>query len=126
MRRGEDKSVFDKMTTRSAIVIGLCSLPLYSLVEWFWGPAKGRQAAIFAAVIMVAAWLSWDLRKKIWFWIAILILILMHIPLVLLVPWTNNDYPGVVLMPVALLDFAFVLAVITLLRKAFGAEFRQN
>ena len=52
-----------------------------------------------------------------WFWATISILVLLHVPLVLLVPWSNKNYPGVVLLPLALLDLAVVYSSIKLAEK---------
>jgi hypothetical protein len=58
--------------------------------------------------------MRWDLRKRVWFWVTIVIMVLLHLPLVMLLPWTNNSYPGIVLLPGALLDLAIVYGSIKL------------
>lgn len=40
-----------------------------------------------------------------------------QIPLALLNPWGNRDYPGVVLLPLALVDFAVVCGILKLVEK---------
>ena len=64
--------------------------------------------------------MRWDLRKRVWFWVTLTVLALLHVPLILLVPWSNTNYPGVVLLPQALLDLAIVYGCIKLIEKAMN------
>jgi hypothetical protein len=68
-------------------------------------------------MIMTSIWMRWDLRKHVWFWVTTLMLVLLHIPLVTLLPWPNNNYPGVVLLPGGLLDLAIVYGTIKIIEK---------
>jgi|ERR1700677_3491990 hypothetical protein len=108
MTENGDKSPFDKLSRKSAIVLALFSSPFFFLFLYLGDPAKGRAASICVFVIISVAWLSSELRKRVWYWVTITVLVVLHIPLILLVPWTNKDYPGVVLLPFALLDFVLV------------------
>jgi len=117
MTENDDKSPFDKLTKKAALVLVLCTLPFSFLFDYLVGPAKGRAAWGCVGMIATAAWLCWDSRKRVWFWVTIMILVLLHIPLVLFVPWSNTNYPGVVLLPVGLLDFAIVYGCIKLVEK---------
>jgi hypothetical protein len=108
MTESDDKQFFDTLTRTSAIVIALCASPLYFLYAYFGDPGRGRTAAICAFVIISIARGFWNSRNRIWFWITLTIVVLLHVPLILLVSWSNTNYPGVVLLPLGLLDFAFV------------------
>lgn len=113
----DHSSPFDRLTKRAALVVTLFAVLLYFVFEYVGGSAAGRIASICTAMIMTAVWMRWDLRKRVWFWVTIAILVFLHLPLVMLVPWTNKNYPGIVLLPVALLDLAIVYGSIKLAEK---------
>jgi hypothetical protein len=112
------KQMFDKLTKKSAILIALCASSLFFVFDYLGDPERGRSAAVVAFVILTCTWMFWNLRGRALFWIAITIVVLCHVPLILLVPWTNKDYPGVVLLPFALPDFAIVFGIFKLVEKA--------
>jgi len=117
VEQSDGKSPFDRLTRKSALIVLLCALPFFFLFAALGDPAKGRAAATCAGMIATAALIGWDLRKRAWFWVTIAILALLHIPVVLLIPWTNKNYPGIVLLPGALLDLAVVYGCIKLAEK---------
>jgi hypothetical protein len=59
----------------------------------------------------------WSLRRHVLFWFALIVAITCQSPLVLRNPWTNRDYPGVVILPLALVDFALVCGIFKLVEK---------
>jgi hypothetical protein len=122
MTKGERTYFFDTLTRMSVIVIALCASPLYILYAYFGFPGTGRVAAICAFVIMTVAREFWDLRKCSWFWLTLSIVVLLHVPLILLVPWNTKNYPGVALPPFGLLDFALVHTCFIPARRAMKAN----
>jgi len=95
----------------------LCVSPLYFLFLYLGSPGRGRTAAICAYAVLTGVRVFWDLRRRVLFWVSMAIVVLCHVPLILLVHWTNNSYPGVVLLPAALLDYAFVYGAFKLVDK---------
>ena len=126
MTESDSKERFDKLTTKAALVLILCTLPFSFLFDYLVGPAKGRAAWISVGMIATAVWIYWDLRKRVWFWATITILVLLHVPLVLFVPWSNTDYPGVVLLPIGLLDLAIVYGCIKLVEKVMNKSSKSE
>ena len=108
MTEDDSKQFADTLTRSSAIAIALCSLPLYLILAYFGEPGRGRAAACCAFVIIAVARGFWESRKSARFWITLSIVVLTHVLLILLVPWNDTSYPGVVLLPIGLLDFGLV------------------
>jgi len=108
---------FDRLTRKAAVLVLLCSLPFSFLFDHLGDPARGRAVSICVAVLLTAVWVRWDLRKYVWFWITISLVLILHIPLLIYIPWTNKNYPGAVLLPEALLDFCIVYGCIKLAEK---------
>jgi hypothetical protein len=96
----------------------LLAAPVFLLFAYFGEPGRGRAAAVGVLVLAMAAGASWDLRREVWYWVTIVLLVACHAPIILLVPWTDKSFPGLTLLPIAVLDFAIVFAVIKLVEKA--------
>ena len=117
MSEKEPKQVFDELTKKSVILIALCASPLFFIFAYLGDQGKGRTAAICGFVILLCTRIFWSLRRSILFWFTLTIITLCHIPLVLLIPWTSREYPGIVLLPLALPDFAIIYGAFKLVEK---------
>jgi hypothetical protein len=83
---------------------------------------RGKTAWFSAMIILMAIRMFWDLRKRVWFWITITIITLLHILLVFFIPWPFKEVPYVALMPVGLLDLAIAYGAIRLVEKAMRSD----
>ena len=114
LTQSQNSEVF---TRKWLLVVILCSSPLFALFAYFGDPGRGRAAAIGMTVILYAARRGWASRGYAWFWILLTISIALHILLIVSVPWTNKSYPGPILLPFALVDYAIVWGCIRLCNK---------
>jgi hypothetical protein len=110
----DEKSPFDRLTRKTALVVLLLVLPIQFAFIHASFPGEGRAAAICAGMVMTSVWIRWDLRNHLWFWVTVTLLILLHVALVVSIPWTDHSYPGITLLPVALLDLAVAYGAIKL------------
>lgn len=114
----DDRPKFsDKLTRTSALVTALCASPLYFIFAYLGDPGKGTAAACCSFVIITVCRAFWDWRTRVWFWIALFAAVSFHVPIILMVHWNNRSYPGVVLLPVGLMDFGFVYGCFALMQK---------
>jgi hypothetical protein len=90
------------LTARLALIAVTCASPLFFVFALLGDPGKGRVALVCAAVTIIAVRSRWDLRERPWFWVTIATIIALHVPLVLLVRWPQNSYPGFTLAVIAL------------------------
>ena len=102
------------LTRKWLLVVILCSSPLFGLFAYFGDPSRGRAAAIGMTVILFAARKGWTLRGYAWFWILLTIIVALHVLLIVLVPWTKKSYPGPILLPFAVIDYAIVWGCVRL------------
>jgi hypothetical protein len=107
----------DVFTRKWLLMVMLCLIPLFFLFVFLGYPGNGRAAVICAGVLATAVKAKWNLRENSWFWATVAILIAIHIPFVLFIPWTTASYPGIALLPVAVVDYAFVYGCIKLTEK---------
>ena len=117
MSEKDPKQVLDSLTEKSSILLALCASPLFFLFVYLGDPGRGRAAAISAFLILLCAKIFWSLRKYLLFWFALTIVTFSQIPLIWLIPWSNRDYPGVVLLPLALPDFAIIYGILKLVER---------
>lgn len=69
---------------------------------------------------------KWELRTSSWFWITMTILAALHLPLILLLPWTSGWIPAPAIAAVASADFVVMLAIVDVLAKFMTAPTRSR
>jgi hypothetical protein len=111
---------FNHLTRMSALAVLLCVLPVAIAFQYFGYPAKERAAFVSGFVIVTVTRLFWHLRSRLWFWITMIVLVAMHAAMVVYVPWTNRNLPGVTLLPIGVLDFFVVYGCVKLVGDAVG------
>jgi hypothetical protein len=100
-----------------AITAVVLTSPLFLLFDQQGKPGTGRAAWICAGMFLIAMKVRWELRSRPWFWIAVAVLLALHLPLILLVPWTSRWIPAVGILPIGILDLAIILGCIALVEK---------
>jgi hypothetical protein len=71
-------------------------------------------------MIGLAITMRWKLRTHGWFWITIIILAVLHLPLILFVPWTTKWIPAILIAPIGIADLYAMLWVISIVAKSKG------
>lgn len=117
MGQDNHKQSVDSITRKWAILAGICTSPIFVLFIHFGDPGRGMAAWACAGMISLAARFLWDLKDRAWYWITIAVIVLLHIPLILLVPWPLKRWSYVQLLPLGLLDFGFTYGIIRLVEK---------
>lgn len=59
---------------------------------------------------------KWRLRRYAWFWFTMTLLAALHVPLILLVPWTTKWVPAPAVAAVGSADIIVMLAVVDIVR----------
>ncbi|MDG2520574.1 hypothetical protein P7B02_03385 [Caulobacter segnis] len=101
----------------------LCLFAIMAVVFFafaFSGQAdRGFVASIMVAVIVVTAYLRWDLREQGWYWPFFAFVIVGHTLVLFAVDWSIQVKPTILLAPIAFVHFAMLLGVVFLLEKIF-------
>jgi hypothetical protein len=74
----------------------------------------GIGAWICGGLVILAVKVRWDLRKHLWFWMAVTLAFILQIPIVVLIPWDNRSLTGISFLPVAALDYGLAYRCIRL------------
>lgn len=117
---------FDFFTRKWTFLVILCVAPTYILFACFGDPGRGLTAYVSLAMITVAIRYFWDLRHRLWFWVTVAFIALMHILGILFFRFPDKHWNQVQhwnyiqLLPFGLLDFAVVYGIIRLAESVIG------
>jgi hypothetical protein len=81
-----------------------------------------RPIMVSVAMISLAITMRWKLRTHGWFWITIIILAALHLPLILFVPWTTKWIPAILIAPIGIADLYLMLWVLSFVGKFMGEK----
>ena len=119
-----EKTNFENVTARTATKWGfiafLLSLPVAIAVSHFVDPGRGRAAGVALGLMVFSIRVFWYLRKRPWFWMALAALTVIHVVLIVMVPWSNKSFPAPALWPIGIADFAAICGFIKLVEKAMS------
>lgn len=117
MAEDKHKRSIDSATKKWALFAAVCTSPLFIVFAYFDDPGRGQAAWVCAISITVAARFLWDLRARVWFWMTIAIIVLIHVPLIALIPWPDEQLSYVALLPAGFLDFLVAYGIIRLVES---------
>lgn len=107
------------------IWVGLAGLPIFFLSVYFASEDRGFAALMFMVSIGFAIAAHWNSRRHLMFWLGAVLLIVIHVPLVLLVPWPTWKLSGAAFTPIVFLDFLANFAVMRLIQMAIKRRGRE-
>ena len=76
-----------------------------------------RPALYSMAMLGIAIAIKWKMRRHVWFWITMSVIVALHILLILFVPWSTRWVPAVVIIPVGIADLYVMLAILSVVGK---------
>jgi hypothetical protein len=100
------------------VILG--ALVLLILFDHFGKLTLARPTMTSAAMVIIAIAMRWKLKGHGWFWITMIVLAALHVPLVLLVPWTTRWVPAFVIIPIGMADLYIMLWVVSVVGKFMG------
>jgi len=119
-----EKTTTENVTSRTAarwgLVVAVLTFPVAMVVSHFSDPGRGRAAGIALALMIGGIWAFWHQRRQAWFWMAIAALTVIHVVLIVLVPWSDKSFPAPALWPIGIADFAAICGFIKLVEKAMS------
>ena len=112
------ENVTARTATKWGFIAFLLSLPVAIAVSHFVDPGRGRAAGVVLGLMIFSIRVFWHLRRHPWFWMSVAALTVIHVVLIVLLPWTNESFPAPALWPVGIADFAAICGFIKLVEKA--------
>jgi hypothetical protein len=125
MGENRHKRSFDFFTRKWTFLVILCVSPAYILFTYFGDPGGGLLAYVSIAMTTVAVRYFWDLKRHVWFWVAVAFIASLHVILIVFVglpearwAWVQH-WNHMQLLPFGLLDFGVAWGIIKLAEIAF-------
>lgn len=101
--------------------VGLCGLLVYGFFAVENKMGLARAGSLSVAVLLIVGYVAWDFRHLRAFWYVMAVLTIIHLAMVLLVPWEDQRLPGFVIFPFGILDFALSLFSAHTVLKRYSA-----
>jgi hypothetical protein len=105
----------------SGTIIGVILLPVFFIFAFLGKAEMGFNLVLVLGLAMIAVKLRWELRKQLWFWPTIVLILALHAPLLFIVRWPENDVPTIAYaLPIGIVDFLLITGALNLAQKAFS------
>jgi ABC-type Co2+ transport system permease subunit len=66
---------------------------------------------------ILAVGICWDLRRRLWFWCVIALILALHVPLVLLIQWPDRWVSRFTLLPIGIADPLITVGIVRFVEK---------
>ena len=108
-------------TDYTGLIILAMVAPLFFFFIYLGKAEVGFTACLVLGVNLIAIKLRWRLGKHVWFWAAIALILLLHVPLLFIVRWPQSNVPTIAYsLPLAIVDFLLIMGAISLAQKLFS------
>ena len=115
------------LTNYTGLKIGAILLPILLLFIYLGKADMGLTVFIVLGVSLVAIKIRWDLRKHLWFWLIIVCIFALHVPLFFIVRWPHGNMPGLFYgLPFGLIDFLVISSALGIAEKLFSKSSSSN
>lgn len=95
----------------------LGSVPIYWLFDRFGRVTLSLPILNCVGMLALVIIVKWKLKRHAWFWGTMIILALLHVPLVLVVPWTTRWVPALIIGAIDSVDLIVMLAILAVVEK---------
>lgn len=107
----------------SGLIIGLMLAPVFALVTYLRNADTALSACVVLGVTLFAIKLRWYLRKHVWFWVIIVFILALHVPLVLTLRWPRgNVLTHNYVMPIGIVDFFIIIVAVDTADRIFSKD----
>ena len=112
-----------KPTDYTGLKIVAVLAPVFLLFIYLGNADMGLSVCIVLGMSMIAVRLRWKLRKHVWFWATIVLILALHVPLLFIVRWPQSNVPTLAYsLPMGIVDFLLIMGAISLAQKLFSKE----
>jgi hypothetical protein len=98
--------------------------PVFFLFVFVVGNADmGLTVCIVLGMVILAVKIRWNLRKHVWFWVVIILVLALHVPLFSMVRWPQGNVPTLFYtMPLGIADFLIISGALRFAEKCFSKD----
>jgi hypothetical protein len=107
----------------TGLKVGAILAPVLLLFIYLGKADMGLAVFIVLGVSIVVIKMSWNLRKHVWFWAIIVLILALHVPLVFMVRWPQGSVPTLFYtMPIGIADFLIISGALRLAEKLLSKD----
>jgi hypothetical protein len=109
----------DEKTDRSLVVVILVALPII-IFPFFTGKTElliGVSMSTAANILAIAK--CWELKRHVWFWVVISLIMALHFCLAFFDHWPRVTMTRLVLLPIGAMYYCVTLGVVRFIEKFF-------
>ena len=107
-------------------IVGILA-PVFFLITFLSNADMGLAACIVLGMVMLAIKIRWHLRKHLWFWAIIVLILALHVPLVFVVRWPQGLAPTLFYtLPLGIADFLIILWTVGVAERFFSKSSSSN
>ena len=110
----DEKREAEERNRMAAFYIFLCTLPLLLFFTHIGKTDLGLNVAMCVFVNAIVIRIRWELRRYVWFWVVMAIVVTAELPIVFTVKWPHQWVPAVSLLPIGLAGFFVAYGAIRL------------
>ena len=107
----------ERPTDYTGVIIGAVLLPVLIFFDHIGQIYLGLSVFIWLGMILLAIRIRWNLRKRLWFWATIVVVLLLHVPVVLMIPWPRMTINRITLLPIGVVDLLITLGAVRFVEK---------
>jgi hypothetical protein len=124
----EELEVFDYDDTKdkrradwTGLIITAIVSPVFFLSIYLGKPEMGFTLGLILGAGILAMKFQWQHRRHVWFWVTIIVVLALHVPLLFIVRWPESRVPTLAYsLPFGILDFVLITAALNLAEKIFS------
>lgn len=103
-------------------IVGILA-PVFFLITFLSNADMGLAACMVLGMVMLAIKIRWRLRKHLWFWAIIVLILALHVPLIFVVRWPQGKVPTLFYtLPLGIADFLIILGAVNVAEKFFSKD----
>jgi hypothetical protein len=113
----ENKPREQEPTNYTGLIIFVCTLPVLLFFTHIGKTEMGLSVGICLGMMVLAVGMCWDLRSHLWFWMIIVFLLALHVPLILMIQWPHWWVSKIALLPIGLADLLIDVGTVRFVEK---------
>ncbi len=101
-------------------IVGILA-PVFFLITFLSNEDVALAACMVLGMVIFAIKMRWHLRKRVWFWVIIAFVLVLHVPLIRTVQWPKGNVPTLFYtMPLGIVDFLIISVALGFAERFFS------
>ena len=126
LKTQEQEPEEQKTTDYSGVIIGAITLPVLILFDHLGKFDTGLSVTICLGVNLLAIRLRWELRRRVWFWVAVALAFALEVPLALMIQWREITINRITLLPIGVAALVMTMGAVKLVEMLTGRVASQT